>query len=165
MEQQNPYQSPTVADNEYRVPYVTPVVRTPGIAPGNTIFPRYIAANFDGMLAAIFTLLALKANPLDYRLLHVVVAVLAFLAYYFIFESLFSRTPGKFLMGLVVRKFDGSKCGWREAAVRTGLRVLEVNPIFFGALPACVMILFSKNRQRLGDKLADTVVVLARRVS
>jgi uncharacterized RDD family membrane protein YckC len=165
MEPENPYQSPTVADDEYRVPYETAVVRTPGIAPGNTITPRYIAANVDCLLGAIFMLLALKANPLDYRILHIVVAVAAFLAYYFIFEAIFSRTPGKFLMGLVVRKFDGSKCGWREAAIRTGFRILEVNPLFFGGLPACVIILISKNRQRLGDKVADTVVVRARRVS
>lgn len=164
MEQENPYQPPTIAADEYRVPCVTAIVRTPGISPGSTIFPRYIAANFDFLLAAIFMLLALKVNPVDYRPLHVAVAVLAFLAYYFIFESLFSRTPGKLLMGLVVRKFDGGKCGWREAAIRTGFRVVEVNPLLLGALPACVMILISKNRQRLGDKLADTVVVLARRV-
>jgi uncharacterized RDD family membrane protein YckC len=165
MEPENPYQSPTVADDEYRVPYETPVVRTPGISPSNIIFPRYMAANFDFMFAALFMLLALKANPWDYRILHVVVAVAAFLAYYFIFEAIFSRTPGKFLMGVVVRKFDGSKCGWREAAIRTCFRILEVNPLLFGALPACVMILISKHRQRLGDKVADTVVVRASRVS
>ena len=164
MEPENPYQSPTVVDEEYRVPYETAVVRTPVISPSNIIFPRYIAANFDFLFAALFMLLALKANPWDYRILHVVVAVSAFLAYYFLFESLFSRTPGKFLMGLVVRKFDGSKCGWREAAIRTGFRVLEVNPLLLGALPACAAILLSKHRQRLGDKVADTVVVLARRV-
>jgi uncharacterized RDD family membrane protein YckC len=164
MEPENPYQSPTLAAEECRVPYETAVVRTPGIAPSNTIAPRYIAANVDALLAAIFMLLALKANPWDYRSLHIAVAVLAFLAYYFIFESLFSRTPGKLLMGLVVRKFDGSKCGWREAAIRTGFRVIEVNPLLFGALPACVLILISQNRQRLGDKVADTVVVRADRI-
>src|SRR6185436_20385183 len=146
MESENPYQTPTVADDEYRVPYETAVVRTPGISPGNTITPRYIAANVDCLLGAIFMMLALKANPLDYRILHIVVAVLAFLAYYFIFESLFSRTPGKFLMGLVVRKFNGGKCGWREAAIRTAFRLLEVNPLFLGALPGSVLILFSRNR-------------------
>lgn len=164
MEQENPYQPPLIAADNYQVPYVTAIVRTPGISPGNTIFPRYIAANFDVLLAAIFMLLALKANPVDYRPLHVAVAVLAFLAYYFIFESLFSRTPGKLLMGLVVRKFDGGKCGWREAAIRTALRVAEVNPLVLGALPACAMVLISKHRQRLGDKLADTVVVRSSRV-
>jgi len=164
MEHENPYQSPAVQDDEYRVPYVTPVIREPAVAPTRTIFPRYIAANVDALFAALFMLLALKANPLDYRVLHIVVAVVAVLAYYFITESLFARTPGKFLMGLVVRKFDGGKCGWREAAIRTGFRILEVNPLFLGGLPACALILISRNRQRLGDKVADTVVVLARRV-
>ena len=163
MEQENPYQSPTVTDDEYRVPYQTAVARTPGISPSNIIFPRYIAANVDFLLAGIFMLLALKTNPFDYRVLHIIVAVLAFLAYYFLFESLFSRTPGKLLMGLVVRKFDGSKCGWREAAIRTAFRVLEVNPIFLGGLPACAIILISNHRQRLGDKVADTLVVRASR--
>lgn len=164
MDQDNPYLSPVAADNEYRVPYETAVVREPAISTGNTIFPRYIAANFDMTMAAIFMLFMLKANPWEYGILHVAVAILAFLAYFFVFEGLFARTPGKLLMGLVVRKFDGSKCGWREAAIRTGMRVLEVNPILLGALPASAAILISKHRQRLGDRMADTVVVLARRV-
>ena len=165
MDDVNPYQAPAIAADENGVPCMTDAFRVPGISPGQTIGPRFVAANVDFLLAAVFVVLALKTNPLDNRALHVAVAVLAFLAYYFIFELLFSRTPGKFLMGLVVRKFDGSKCGWREAAIRTGFRILEVNPLFFGGLPACVIILISKNRQRLGDKVADTVVVRASRVS
>ena len=165
MEQENPYLSPTIpADETQSAKALGQEVRLPGISPANTIGPRYIAANIDGLFAAVCMLIALKANPLDYRFLHIAVAILAVLAYYFISESLFSRTPGKFLMGLVVRKFDGGKCGWREAAIRTAFRVLEVNPLLFGALPGSVLILISRNRQRLGDKVADTVVVLARRV-
>jgi uncharacterized RDD family membrane protein YckC len=39
------------------------------------------------------------------------------------------------------------------------LRILEVNPLLIGALPASIAILSSKRRQRIGDMLAGTVVV------
>ena len=84
----------------------------PGISPGQTIGPRFVGGEHRFFVSGSVRGAALKTNPLDNRVLHVGVAVLAFLAYYFVFELLFSRTPGKLLMGLVVRKFDGSKCGW-----------------------------------------------------
>jgi hypothetical protein len=43
--------------------------------------------------------------------------------------------------------------------LRTLLRVIEVNPILLGALPAGIMLLVTKRRQRLGDLLAGTVVI------
>ena len=51
----------------------------------------------------------------------------------------------------------GSCRAW-QIAVRTGLRLFEVNPLLLGALPAGVAILASSRRQRLGDWLAGTVV-------
>jgi uncharacterized RDD family membrane protein YckC len=74
-------------------------------------------------------------------------------------EWLTGRTIGKLLLGIVVVRFDGGRTRFWQILVRTLLRVVEVNPVLFGALPAGVLVLVSPNRQRLGDRLAGTVVV------
>lgn len=53
----------------------------------------------------------------------------------------------------------GTPAGWREASIRTALRILEVNPILAGGLPAGLAIMVTKKRKRLGDLMADTAVV------
>lgn len=84
---------------------------------------------------------------------------LTYLGYFFIPEALWSRTPGKYLQGLVVVDPSGGRCGWRRALLRTLVRVVEANPLLFGGLPAGVDILVSKRNQRLGDLAAGTLVV------
>jgi len=86
----------------------------------------------------------------------------AYLGYFFIFESLWSRTPGKFLQGLVVLKTDGSRCRVKDHIIRTLARTIEANPILFGGMPAGVAIFASARKQRIGDLLAGTVVVSRR---
>jgi uncharacterized RDD family membrane protein YckC len=82
-----------------------------------------------------------------------------YLSYYLLLEGLWSRTIGKFLQGLVVRKLDGSRCGWTAALIRTLSRLIEVNPLLLGGLPAGVAIITTNRKQRIGDLLAQTVVV------
>jgi uncharacterized RDD family membrane protein YckC len=61
------------------------------------------------------------------------VALLAtFLGYFLFSEGFVSRTPGKFIAGLVVVQTNGRPCTWWQVFIRTGFRVLEVNPIFLG---------------------------------
>jgi uncharacterized RDD family membrane protein YckC len=81
------------------------------------------------------------------------------LAYYFVSEWLLGRTPVKLVAGLVVIRRDGKQPGLREALIRTGTRLLEVNPFLLGAAPAALSIIFSKRHQRWGDKWAGTLVV------
>jgi uncharacterized RDD family membrane protein YckC len=61
-----------------------------------------------------------------------------------------------------VRTIDGEQCDFSAAALRTILRIIEVNPLLFGAIPAAITIISTRRRQRLGDMLAETVVVLTR---
>lgn len=84
---------------------------------------------------------------------------LIYLLYFFLCEGAFSTTIGKFLFSLQVRQLDGRKCTWTSAACRTLWRLVEVNPILLGALPAGLAVYFSKRRQRIGDMIAGTVVV------
>jgi hypothetical protein len=38
-------------------------------------------------------------------------------------------------------------------------RLLEVNPLLLGDLPAGISIVSSRDRQRIGDRVAGTVVI------
>jgi uncharacterized RDD family membrane protein YckC len=66
---------------------------------------------------------------------------------------------GKYFQGLIVRKLDGGRCDWRAALIRGGLRIIEVNPLLLGGLPAGLFVISTDRKQRLGDMLAGTVVV------
>lgn len=74
--------------------------------------------------------------------------------YYGLFESKLGATPGKMALGLRVVKTDGSPCDSRAAIVRTVCRIVD-HFLFIGV----IIMLFSKRNQRLGDRLADTLVV------
>jgi uncharacterized RDD family membrane protein YckC len=126
---------------------------------GDSSKKRMLAVGIDGSLATVLSLIA--AGMVNSFGATAVITALssAHLAYFFIFEALWSRTPGKYLFGLRVCQVDGSRCTPRSAMIRTLLRIIEVNPILLGALPAGIMLLVTKRRQRLGDLLAGTVVI------
>jgi uncharacterized RDD family membrane protein YckC len=125
---------------------------------------RWAAAAADNVIAVILAYVAAKSASDDLPLLQGVLFVGTYLGYFFISEALFSRTFGKLCAGLVVVCHDGRRCGWQRSAIRTSFRFLEVNPILLGALPAALSIVFSKHRQRIGDLVANTFVVQARRI-
>lgn len=131
----------------------------PADSPQGTTIPRHIAAVLDNVLAMLFAVVAAKQLPDRQLALQVGVMVVVYLAYYFLCEIAFSTTPAKFMNGLAVRDFDGGPCSFRQTAIRTLMRLIEVNPVLLGGLPAAASILWSRNKQRFGDKLAGTVVV------
>jgi uncharacterized RDD family membrane protein YckC len=84
---------------------------------------------------------------------------LLLLLYFFLFEGTYGKTPGKHVLGLVVVTERGDPCEYREAAIRTVLRVVDALPVFY--IVGLVAIYLTDERQRLGDMAADTVVVRA----
>ncbi|HEY5839285.1 MAG TPA: RDD family protein [Pyrinomonadaceae bacterium] len=120
---------------------------------------RIAAFIIDNLLACVVSLLAVAALDTDNPVIAGPTLCLAYLGYFFLFESALSTTPGKFLHGLVVRKIDGTKCGVREHAIRALVRMFEANPLLFGGLPAGMAIFASERKQRIGDSLAGTVVI------
>jgi uncharacterized RDD family membrane protein YckC len=129
---------------------------------GNSGRPRIFAFILDNLLAMVAAFLAVAALKSDSAYLAGGALCITYLGYFFLFEALWSRTPGKYLQGLVVVGADGGPCGWRAVLIRTLLRVLEANPLLLGGLPAGAAILASKRNQRLGDLAAGTLVVSAR---
>lgn len=129
---------------------------------GNAGKPRLFAMMIDSLLATLVPFLLAAKLPYLSSQGRGLVVVAGYLGYFFLQEGLWSRTVGKAALGLVVERLDGRRAGWWEAAVRTALRVVEVNPVLLGALPGGLAVIFSSRRQRLGDMLADTVVVKRR---
>ncbi|MGE5415408.1 MAG: RDD family protein [Acidobacteriota bacterium] len=81
--------------------------------------------------------------------------------YYIGFEALAGGTLGKLICGMRILRTDGSKIGSREAALRTVARIID--GICFYLL-AALCVWFTDSRQRLGDMMADTVVVYKKKI-
>ena len=108
---------------------------------------------FLGFVIALFT----SQTTSDGFELHGLPAFLWWLSgfiYYVAFESKLGATPGKLLLGLRVVKTDGTACDTKAAVIRTFCRIID-HLLIIGIL----IILFSKRNQRLGDHLANTVVL------
>jgi len=131
----------------------------PTIPVGDTSKARFIAAAVDNIFAFACMLIVVSLMPLGSSVVRGTAIVLGFLGYFFVLEGAFGRTAGKFFQGLVVRRLDGTRAGWKESAVRTITRIVEVNPALFGAIPAGILILSSTEKQRFSDMLAGTLVV------
>lgn len=126
---------------------------------GDASKARLIAVFIDHVVAFALTMLAVAFVPESLGQVKALFFFFIYLAYFVVLEALWSRTLGKFVQGLVVRKLDGSPCDWTGALIRGFLRIVEVNPLLLGGLPAGVVIIATERKQRLGDLLAGTVVV------
>jgi len=130
---------------------------------GDATKVRLFAAGVDNLLAMFLASLIASRVPELTNNDRVAAAIVAYLAYFLVQEGAWSNTIGKRLFGLRICRLSGARCGWRAALIRTGTRVLEVNPLLFGGLPAALAGVFSKRHQRFGDMLSGCLVVRATR--
>jgi uncharacterized RDD family membrane protein YckC len=78
--------------------------------------------------------------------------------YPILFEVLWhGQTPGKRALGLRVLRGDGAPVGWLASITRNFLRTVDMLPVLYGA--GLVSMLADAHSRRLGDLVADTVVV------
>ena len=84
-----------------------------------------------------------------------VLGILA-IAYYVVMETMYGGTVGKLALGLKVVKLDGTAMDWQTAIIRTLLRI--VDGLFFYLIGA-ILVWTSPTKQRLGDKVAKTLVI------
>src|SRR6202165_1802719 len=82
---------------------------------------------------------------------------LLWVTYYAVLEGLFGATVGKRLAGVRVTDLEGRRIGPQAAIVRNLARLLDVLP--FGYLLGGILTLATRQHQRLGDRLAGTIVV------
>jgi uncharacterized RDD family membrane protein YckC len=124
------------------------------------IWHRVLAYVIDSVLMGLIWGVAVIAGTTlgDIEsLLLVLVGVVATLVYGFLLEGLYGYTPGKYLLGLVVVKSDGSNCTVGASILRNLLWIVDALPT--ANLVAMVLILVTDDNQRVGDLVADTVVV------
>ncbi len=129
---------------------------------GDASKSRIVAFIIDNLVACLVAFLTVGALHSANGMLSGTVLCVAYLAYFFLFELLWSRTPGKFMQGLVVVSADGNRAGFKAHLVRTLARVFEANPFLLGGIPAGIAIVSSDRKQRIGDLLAGTLVVSKR---
>jgi uncharacterized RDD family membrane protein YckC len=169
---ENPYQPPPVCEENPKSPTSGSLFaeipdhdlprkkeRQPAISPHGTLVPRHIAAVLDSFLAFVTCIIVAKQFPEHWSVLPVIAAFFAYLGYYLFSEAGLCATPGKFLMGLKIVGYNGERPTFKQILIRTLFRLVEVNPFLLGALPAAARIIGSRDKQRFGDYVADTVVV------
>ena len=81
------------------------------------------------------------------------------LTYVVLFEWLASATPGKFMVGIRVRKDTGGRIGFGQSLGRNVARLIDGLPYVIPYLVGGLVVLGSDTRQRLGDRWASTVVI------
>jgi uncharacterized RDD family membrane protein YckC len=122
-----------------------------------TLSKRIIAWIVDAILIALITL-ALRATLWDLWNWFGFVGgwgLLSF-AYFIYFEAEYGQTPGKKVMDIVAVKEDGGDCDWPASIVRNVFRVVDGFAFY---LLGMIFILLTDENQRLGDIVANTVVV------
>lgn len=138
-----------------------PVVLTPEHVPIR-LFPAGLGARFLALMVdtgiilgcsqAIASVLALTAG-----LATVAVFVVQW-GYHMYFEVRHrGQTPGKRICGLRVVDARGLPISFQQSFVRNVVRVLDFAPIFYGL--GGLVCLAERNRRRLGDLVADTLVI------
>lgn len=76
--------------------------------------------------------------------------------YYILLEAFLGGTLGKMVIGIRVRMEDGSPCTMGSSVIRNLMRIID--GLFF-YLVGAIFVWTSPSKQRLGDRLAKTVVV------
>ena len=73
------------------------------------------------------------------------------------------RTPGKRYAGIQVVKADGTPITFRDSMIRNLIRIVDMLPTMY--IVGGVVMLRNPEGQRLGDKLAGTLVIRNRGIS
>ncbi len=81
-----------------------------------------------------------------------------YIIYATVTETMYGGTPGKLVLQCRVVTEAGRRCSLRQIIIRNGVRAIELFPMFqlwFAVIP----LVLTRNRQRLGDLMAGTLVV------
>lgn len=127
---------------------------------------RAIAKILDGIIASLLFGLAFGipfipvlpdgVRAVSFVFTFVLAPFLPFI-YFVLMEGRSGATLGKKFEGIKVVKADGSKIGYKEALIRNVLLVVDQLPTLY--LLGIYFIKSSEDSQRLGDRVADTVVI------
>jgi uncharacterized RDD family membrane protein YckC len=124
----------------------------------NIVFRRWVATWIDFIVLGALLCVPDGINH-QFYLSTQVVWIGLFLAYFPVLEGTTGYTLGKLVARTKVVNEDCKPIGVKQSIIRSLLRLFEVNPLVAGGLPAALIVLFTKKKQRLGDILAHTYVV------
>jgi len=146
------------------------------------VFRRFVALLIDGIisvsvfLVCLFVASLVFETPVVGKFFGSFAVVVLFVAAFFIkvgymwaLEWFFGgKTPGKYFMHIRVIQKTGVRLGGMQAFLRNVVRPVDSLPWFLNGL-SCYFVgagfaLFSTTQQRLGDFLADTLVIYERPV-
>lgn len=82
----------------------------------------------------------------------------AVLLYFVLLEGLVGATVGKLALGLRVRTEDGRPINLQQSLIRNLMRVVDTFPYVIPYLLGYIVAMNNDKRQRLGDKVAHTLV-------
>lgn len=116
------------------------------------VIGNWAAARWGGATSSGFELSGVAA------LVAIVLTGLAAFLYYWILEGTLGATFGKAIVGIRVRRVDGGKVDLRASLIRNLLRLVDGFAVY---LVGWIIAALSPIRQRLGDRIAGTVVTPA----
>jgi uncharacterized RDD family membrane protein YckC len=102
------------------------------------------------LMEAVFTI-TLVFSPLAF-----IIYMAVWMVYASLLEGLYGQTIGKRLMGVVVTRIDGSPITLPRSLLRNVLRYLDGVGVYLVGL---IFMLLTRRKQRIGDKVAGTVVL------
>ncbi|MDP2663342.1 MAG: RDD family protein [Dehalococcoidia bacterium] len=85
------------------------------------------------------------------------IAMAIWAAYFILFEAYLKGTIGKLILGMRLVNANGGRVGLVASLVRNILRVIDFLPAFY--ILGIILVGTSKEKQRLGDRVAGTYVV------
>ncbi|MFP4116777.1 MAG: RDD family protein [Candidatus Aenigmatarchaeota archaeon] len=124
------------------------------------IIDSIIMGLIAGLIAGGGALGAMTASNIFSIALIGIAGIFIMFFYAFLLEGYIGQTIGKMVMGIVVVKENGEPCDYLASFVRNLLRIVDG---LFYYLVGLVAIILSNKRQRIGDHIANTVVVKARK--
>ena len=124
---------------------------------------RFVAILIDliiiGIIAAILTVSGALAGAYPEA---VAISVVISLLYFILLLGRSGQTIGMMIVKIrVVKEADYSPIGYAEATIRTILLYIDEIPFVIPYLLGAILIWTSEKKQRLGDRVAHTVVVKA----
>lgn len=81
------------------------------------------------------------------------------LAYFVLMEWRLGGTIGKLLVRVQVVDDRGGRISLQKSLVRNALRIVDAFPFIFPYIVGLVVVASSRNKQRVGDRVAGTLIV------
>lgn len=166
--------APPVAAVRFTSPMVE--AKRPGKVEYKGVGPRFLASLVDLILYLVFTVaLASQFGSTSAQASDGVgfsfnlqgwpaaFAYLVSMAYMVLMEGYLGGTVGKLALGIRVVDLSGNKPGPVRALIRNVLRIVDFLPIFY--LLGILLVAFSKDKRRVGDRVAGTYVISSRSVN